>query len=118
VKYGAFEHVRGQYTLYSDKEGDALSSVRFLHGRIGEDPQKLIDRFSFEEGSGDFSLMPLLAWGQPPRKGLCSPRSLTEALKLVRIEPGSREEQIWKECCEHHGVPWPKRLQAQATKAA
>jgi hypothetical protein len=106
-----FDKVRGALSCYCDAADGHLTDVRIILCRFGEDPQKAIAQF-WRENTGDFSVVPLVAYGAAPRWELCSPKSLVAALQTVTFDVGSRTEQIWKAACEHHSVSWPKRLQA------
>ena len=59
-------------------------------------------------------VVPLFAYGEVPRRELCTQESLEAALQTVVIEPGGQIEQKWKLLCEQMHVAWPQRL----TKAA
>ena len=110
-----FGRLKGGISLHcEDVEG---TSVRFILGRFGEDPTKLIDAF-WKEQTGDFEIVPLFGYGNAPRPELCTARSLAAALQTATIDPGSRTEQQWKRVCEQHNVAWPTRLQPKQTKAA
>ena len=108
-----FGRVKGGMTLHcEDVEG---TSVRFILGRFGEDPTKLIDAF-WEEQTGDFEIVPLFSYGAGPRSELCTARSLAVALQTLSVELGGRVEQQWKAACEAHSVAWPKRLTPQGVE--
>jgi hypothetical protein len=115
MKFGDFEHAHGRFTLYVDTDGDHLTDARFILGMVGEDEELLVQKFWKEEGKGDFLVIPVFAYGRPPRRHLCSPQSLRDALRTVRIEPNSAMEQQWKEVCDYHGVPWPKQKQKESS---
>jgi hypothetical protein len=112
VKDGYFEHTRGGFTIYTDAENDSLNSARFLLGRFGEDPELLVVRFWREWGDGDYQIVPLMSYGLPPRRALCTKRSLAAALQSVRLEPGSVTEQRWRVLADDLDVAWPTRLRA------
>jgi hypothetical protein len=111
-----FGKVRGALSCYCDDNDGMLTDARFVLCRFGEDPDKVVEAFWREyEGSQAFSIIPLFARGEaPPRRELCTQESLLEALRTVRIEPGSFIEMKWKELCEQMAVAWPKRLQGKA----
>jgi hypothetical protein len=106
-----FKRVTGNFSLYSDAAGSP--DVRFAVAHFGEDAELVVAAFWKERG-GDFSIVPLFAFGAAPRRDLCTQKSLVAALQTVQFDLGSRTEQQWKACCEHHKVPWPKRLQGEA----
>jgi hypothetical protein len=112
MKFGDFEHAHGRFTLYVDTDGDHLTDVRFILGMIGEDSELLVQKFWKEEGEGDFLVIPVFAYGRPPRSHLCTKRSLAAALQSVQLEPGSTVEQRWKILADDLGVAWPVRLRA------
>jgi hypothetical protein len=107
-----FGGVRGALSVYCDSDDGQLADARFVLARFGEDPDKVVATFWREHNSGNFSVIPLFAYGVAPRSELCSQRSLAAALQTVTIEPSSVVEQQWKVVCEAHNVAWPKRLQA------
>jgi hypothetical protein len=106
-----FDRVGGGFCIYTDVAGSP--DVRFVLANFGEDSEKVISAFWKERG-GDFSIVPLFAFGAAPRRELCTPKRLVTALQTVQFDAGSRTEQQWKACCEHHKVPWPERLQGKA----
>lgn len=110
-----FGKLRNAPSTYLDDNDGALSDVRLVIYRFGEDPQTVIQTF-FEEhrGHANFAIIPLPAYGLPPRKELCTQKSLVSALQVAVVEPNSVQEQSWKSCCELHSVSWPKRLTAAA----
>jgi hypothetical protein len=107
-----FDKVRGALSCYTDASDGHLTDARLILCRHGEDAQKCIDAFWRENRDGTFAVIPLFAHGNPPRWELCTKESLTTALRSVVFDVGSRTEQQWRAACEHHSVPWPKRLQA------
>jgi hypothetical protein len=109
-----FGSVRGALSVYCDNNDGLLTDARFILARYGEDPDKVIAAFWREHNSGNFSVIPLFAYGNPPRKELCTKQSLAAALQTVTIDPSSVVEQQWKAVCAAHSVAWPKRLQSAA----
>jgi hypothetical protein len=109
-----FNSVRGALSVYCDSNDGMLTDARFILARHGEDPDKVVAAFWREHNSGNFAVIPLFAYGNPPRKELCSQRSLAAAVQTAAIEPGGVVEQQWKSVCEAHDVAWPKRLQTAA----
>jgi hypothetical protein len=107
-----FGSVRGALSVYCDNNDGMLTDARFILARFGEDPDKVVAAFWREHSSGNFSVIPLFAYGTAPRAELCSQRSLAAALQTVTIEPSSVVEQQWQQVCAAHNVAWPKRLQA------
>jgi len=107
-----FSSVRGAPSLYVDNEDGALTDCRCILLRHGEDADLAIEMFWKEHDSGRFAVIPLFSHGNPPRRELCSQKSLAAALVTATIEPGSTVEQSWREVCEALHVAWPKRLQA------
>ena len=107
-----FDKVRGAPSTYVDSNDGMLADVRLVIYRHGEDPSLVIAGFWEEHPNENFSIIPLPAYGNAPRRELCSSKSLTEALRTVSIEANSVVEQHWRTVCEHHLVQWPKRLQA------
>jgi hypothetical protein len=119
MKEGAFEHLRSIGTIYVDRaDGDNMANPRLLMARVGEDAERVVQAFWKEWPSRDFVIAPIFFHGLPPRRHLCTARSLSAALQTIQLKPGSVMEQRWKELAEQFNVAWPKRLQAQATKAA
>ena len=53
-----------------------------------------------------------MAYGNPPRKELCTQKSLLAALQTVTFDVGSATEMQWRAVCEALHVAWPKRLAA------
>ena len=106
-----FDRLKGGTTIYYGSEG--VSDVRLILMHYGEDPDRVISAF-WAERKGDFLVAPIVAYGAVPRRELCSQQSLVDALRTVRIEPGSTIEMKWKELCEQMAVAWPKRLTAAA----
>jgi hypothetical protein len=109
-----FASVRGALSVYCDNNDGMLTDARFVLARFGECPDKVIEAFWNEHKGGNFAVIPLFAYGNPPRRELCSQKSLAAALQTATIEPGGAVEQQWRAVCEHHSVGWPKRLQAAA----
>ena len=109
-----FGSVRGALSVYCSSDDGQLTDARFVLARFGEDPDKVVAAFWREHGDGRFAIVPLFAYGAPPRRELCSQKSLAAALQTVTIEPSSVVEQQWKSVCEAHNVAWPKRLQSAA----
>lgn len=108
-----FDKVRSAPSTYVDSNDGMLTDVRLVLYRHGEDAQKVIQTF-YEEHRGEcnFAIVPLPAFGNPPRKELCTQKSLVDALQTAQIEPNGHHEMQWKLVCEFHHVAWPKRLQA------
>jgi hypothetical protein len=108
-----FDKVRSAPSAYVDSNDGALTDVRIVIYRHGEDPQRVIQAF-YEEHRGhcNFAVIPLASYGNPPRKELCTQKSLSAALAVEDIGPNSVEGQIWRACAEALNVAWPKRLQA------
>ena len=109
-----FPSVRSAPSLYVDSDDGALTDARFILCRQGEDAALAIAAFWKEHDSGNFAVIPLFSYGNPPRKELCTQQSLAAALQSATIEPGSTTEQQWRAVCEHHSVAWPRRLQPKA----
>lgn len=112
-----FSKLRGARSTYvSDDDGMLVESrdiICICH--FGEDPDKCIDAFWREHpDAAPFLLIPQFAYGNAPRKELCTQKSLVAALQTAVIEPGSHMELKWKEVCKFHNVAWPKRLTAAA----
>ena len=106
-----FPHVRGSFSIYCGGRDDAIDQVRFVLAFFGEDPAKIVEAFWKEHRySGDFTIVPLFAFGAVPRRDLCTQESLVAALRSVTIEPGGIVETKWKRLCEQMHVAWPKRL--------
>jgi hypothetical protein len=115
---GFFDRVRGAPTTYLDATDGNMTDVRLVIARFGEDPEKVLRQF-WKEHDGSFAVVPLFAYGNPPRKQLCTARSLAAAVQSVELETGSTAEQAWREACDFHHVAWPKRLAiSHQTKAA
>jgi hypothetical protein len=110
---GFFPHVRGGITIYCGGANDAITNVRFVLAYFGEDPTKVIEEF-WKEHRGDFLIVPVFAYGLPPRRELSTQRSLSAALQTVCFEAGSPAERGWKTVCEQMSVAWPKRFQQAA----
>jgi hypothetical protein len=106
-----FDKVRGALSCYTDAADGHLTDVRIILCRFGEDAQKAIDQF-WKENTGNFAVIPLMAYGNPPRKELCSQKSLLAALQTVTFDVGSSTEMQWRAVCEALHVAWPKRLAA------
>jgi hypothetical protein len=114
-----FDRVRQAPSTYVDSHDGALTDVRMCVARVGEDANKVLDAFWREHRGGSFSVIPLFAVGNAPRKELCSARSLTSALQtLGELDAGSAIEQQWRAACEAHAVAWPKRFQPKPEPAA
>lgn len=113
-----FEHIRGGFSIHVGNEGDGVPNVRFALGRYGEDADKILAAFWKETNSADCEVIPLFAYGSPPRLELCTQRSLAAALQSVTIDAGSRTEQMWKAVAEALNVAWPARLTPKQPKAA
>ena len=112
-----FGSVRGALSVYCDSNDGTLTDARFILARFGEDPDKVVAAFWREHNSGNFAVIPLFAYGNPPRKELWPTQSLREALKTAVITPESTAEQQWKSACEAHGVPWNAVKAAPGWKA-
>ena len=108
-----FASVRGAPSLYVDNNDGTLTDVRCILLRQGEDAALGIEAFWKEKhDSGNFAVIPLFSYGNPPRRELCTQQSLTAALQSATIEPGGAVEQQWRAVAEALRVAWPKRLQA------
>jgi hypothetical protein len=107
-----FGSVRGALSVYCSNENGQLTDARFVLARFGEDADKVVSAFWREHGDGRFAIIPLLAYGSPPRPELCTKASLTQALETAAIEPNGTSAQAWQRACEAHGVAWPKELEA------
>jgi hypothetical protein len=108
-----FGRVRGAPTTYLDATDGNMTDVRLCIARFGEDPEKVLKAF-WKEHDGTFAVVPLFAYGLPPRKALCSAKSLAVAVQYVELETGSTSEQEWKAACQRYNVAWPKRLEPKA----
>jgi hypothetical protein len=87
-----FGRIKGTMTLHCE-DVDA-TGVRFILGRFGEDPTKLINAFWKEyDGVGGFEVIPLFSYGNAPRSELCTQQSLASALQTVTLEPDSLVEK-------------------------
>jgi hypothetical protein len=106
-----FDKVRGALSCYTDASDGQLTDCRIILCRFGEDPQKAIDQF-WKENTGNFAVIPLMAYGNPPRAQLCSQKSLLAALQTVTFDVGSATEMQWTAVCQVLHVAWPKRLAA------
>jgi len=100
-----FGSVRGALSVYCSSDEGQLTDARFVLARFGEDQDKVVAAFFHEHSDARFSIVPLFAYGSPPRKELCRKQSLTAALKSAKIEPNGTVEQAWKEACLLHKVP-------------
>jgi hypothetical protein len=109
---GFFASVKSAPSIYVDNDDGTLRDCRFILCRFGESADLAIQAFWKEHGDGNFSVIPLFAYGNPPRRELCSQKSLAAAVATATIEPGGVVEQQWKLVCAAHDVAWPKRLQA------
>lgn len=108
-----FDKVRNAPSTYVDANDGMLTDCRLVIYRHGEDPEMVLQAFAEEHrGHANFAIIPLAAYGNPPRKELCNQRSLVSALQSAIVEPNSVSEQQWKAVCEFHSVAWPKRLAA------
>jgi hypothetical protein len=108
-----FKHVKGGFTIYVGGEDVEIADVRFVLAYFGEDATKVIEAF-WQERRGEFSIVPLFAYGGVPRRELCTQQSLVGALQTVTLEPGSFTEMKWRKLCAEMNVAWPKRLQGKA----
>jgi hypothetical protein len=109
-----FSHTSGGYVLYSSREGDTVPGCRFALCRYGEDPALCLNQFWDEQASADFQVVLLWSHGLPPRLPLTTARSLSAALQVISLEPGSALEMQWKEVADRLNVSWPKRFQTAA----
>ena len=100
-----FGSVRGALSFYCSSDEGQLTDARFVLARFGEDQDKVVAAFFHEHSDARFSIVPLFAYGSPPRKELCTKQSLTAALKSAKIEPNGTVGQAWKEACLLHKVP-------------
>src|SRR6478672_10473992 len=107
-----FDKVRGALSCYTDAADGHLTDVRIILCRFGEDAQKCIEAFWQQNRDGYFAVIPLFAYGNPPRKELCSQKSLLAALQTVTFDIGSNTEMQWRAVCQELHVAWPKRLAA------
>ena len=82
-----FSSVRGALSVYCSSDDGQLTDARFVLARFGEDQDKVVAAFFHEHSDARFSIVPLFAYGSPPRKELCTKQSLTAALKSAKIEP-------------------------------
>jgi hypothetical protein len=112
-----FSSVRGALSVYCSSDDGQLTDARFVLARFGEDPDKVVAAFWREHGDGRFAIVPLFAYGSPPRPELCSRQSLTQALKTARFEENGAAEMAWKAACEAHKVPWNAHKAAPGWKA-
>ena len=112
-----FGSVRGALSVYVDSNDGALTDARFILCRHGEDADKAVQAFWNEHGSGNFAVIPLFSYGNPPRPELCTRQSLREALKTAKIGENSTDEMAWKQACETHNVPWNAHKAAPGWKA-
>jgi hypothetical protein len=113
---GFFPHTKGGYTIHVPTHGDGPANVHYVLGYYGEDLGKMCETF-WGENDGTFIIIPILAWGMCPRPELCTPQSLSAALKNANIEAGSTVEQAWQRACDRHHVPWPKQRQKEPKAA-
>jgi hypothetical protein len=103
-----FARISGGMTLYTD-EGE---SVRFCLAHYGEDARKVVEAFWKERKEGDFVIVPVFAYGPPPRKEFCTKESVAEAFK--HGGENLLEEEHWVNLLRHFGIainalkPWPK----------
>jgi hypothetical protein len=74
----------------------------------------VLKQFWKEHRQGNWTVVPLFAYGLVPRKELCSPRSLSSALASLDLEPGSMPWMKWKALAEDLGVVWPTRFRRSA----
>jgi len=109
-----FTSARPVGTIYCDKEGDNLADVRFCLCRFGEAIELCLDTFWQEQPSGNFTVCPIFSHGLPPRLALSTAQSVSAALQVVDLEPGSALEKQWREVANHLGVAWPKRFSEAA----
>jgi hypothetical protein len=110
-----FDKVVGGVTVYLDPE--LMAGVKFCIMLHGEDVSKVLECFWKErDDSGMFCVVPITAYGLPPRPELCSKQSLREALKTAFIQPNSSDERRWKLACEAHKVPFGGRPGAPGWK--
>jgi hypothetical protein len=100
-----FGSVRGALSVYCSSDDGQLTDARFVLARFGEDPDKVVAAFWREHGDGRFAIVPLFAYGSPPRPELCTRSSLREALKTARFEENGTVAMAWKAACEAHNVP-------------
>jgi hypothetical protein len=113
-----FSRTSGSFTLYTGSEKDHMAQVRFCLARFGEDPDKVLKAFWTEHKTGDFAVVPLFAYGLPPRRELCTPKSLSSALAQVDLQPGGLPWMKWKALADQLNVTWPVRLREKAASAA
>src|SRR6476660_1877798 len=78
-----FDKVRGALSCYTDASDGMLTDCRIILCRFGEDPHKAIAQF-WRENTGNFAVIPLFAYGNPPRKELCTQKSLLACLNFMR----------------------------------
>jgi hypothetical protein len=104
-----FDTVRGGFTLHGDS-GDQYTSTQFCLARFGESPDRVLEVFYQENPQANYLLVPLFAYGLPPRRELCTQQSLAAALQSVTLERDSIVETKWKQLAEEFDCSWPKRL--------
>jgi hypothetical protein len=110
-----FNHCRGGFTLYSTKHFDHMVHPTFALAYFGEDMQKVVDQFWRETSTNvDIVVIPVFAFGSPPRRQLTTPESLAAALETIHLQPGNALTMRYQELARDLGVPWPDRLKEVA----
>jgi hypothetical protein len=110
-----FNHCRGGFTLYSTKHADHMMHPAFALAYMGEDVQLVVDQFWRESSTNmDIVVIPIFAFGSPPRRKLTTPESLATALETIHLQPGSALTMRYQELARDLGVAWPKRLEQAA----
>jgi hypothetical protein len=91
-----FGSVRGALSVYCSSDEGQLTDARFVLARFGEDQDKVVAAFFHEHSDARFSIVPLFAYGSPPRKELCTKQSLTAALKSAKSSLTERSNKPGK----------------------
>jgi hypothetical protein len=112
-----FEFVRGGFSLHMSAD-EEYTAMHFVLARFGESPDRVLEVFYKEHPIADFMVVPLFAYGLPPRRELCTARSLSAALQSVSLDVDGVVTRTWKELCQEFDVAWPRRLSRLSEKAA
>jgi hypothetical protein len=101
-----FSKVSGGVSVCQDPEEERYG-VRFPIARFGECGMLLLEAFWRENPrTRDVAVVPLFAYGLPPRIGLSTKASLKAVLSQARatVDPNSTTHLAWVKTCGHFGL--------------
>jgi hypothetical protein len=110
-------YIRGGFSLHVGA-AEEYTATHFVLARFGESADRVLEVFYQENPISNFMVVPLFAYGLPPRRELVTQQSLTSALASVQLAADGQDTKAWKELAEEFNVAWPRRLSRLTEKAA